>query len=390
MEVNSLCCGCGVCEKICPTNAISMKEDAFGFLSPVIDTETCIDCGLCHKRCPLSAKSAKSSFTPQYFAAVSTDIPSLKRSASGGAFYVFARRVIERGGVVFGCVLDTQLMPVIRHTDTIDGLQPMQGSKYAEADVADSFEKAKRFLEEGRPVLYAGTPCQLAALRAYLNKEYDLLYCCEIICHGVASRPLLREYIQYLSQKWRARITDITFRDKKKGWGLLLKITYEKRGTPRAQYLSDSESSYYYYYVGNAIYRDSCYQCPYAGSERYSDLTIGDFWGGRRLIPSVDPDLGLSAIVVSSVKGQQLFEECRDSFICTTSDLDTMAKENPNLVRPTQRGAEADTFWKVYQTGGFAAVEKHHKRCHRKSILKGKLKRWMPYAILRFIRQLRT
>lgn len=34
---SELCCGCAVCYDRCPVNAISMRENAEGYIAPVID-----------------------------------------------------------------------------------------------------------------------------------------------------------------------------------------------------------------------------------------------------------------------------------------------------------------------------------------------------------------
>lgn len=389
IDSNSVCCGCGVCEAVCPTKAISMKKNEFGFMFAYVEQSKCINCGACDRRCPLIESESCKAFSPNYYAAVSKDIVSLKDSASGGAFYVFAKKTIELGGVVFGCIVDEAMNPVISYTDNIAGLKKMQGSKYVEADVKTSFAEAKSFLDDNKPVLYTGTPCKIAALKKYLNKDYENLVCCEIICHGVASSQLFSDYISFLSKKLKGEIVEITFRDKKKGWGLLLKLKYKRGQKTHVKYLSYPESSYYYYFMTGDVYRDSCYQCPFASPERIGDITIGDFWGGRQMLPEIDSDLGISAIITSTPKGQQLFEKCSDLFVYAQSDFETMAKENPNLLHPTERKAETALFWQEYLSGGFESVEQMHKKNHKKTILIGKMKRLLPYAVIKLIRKLR-
>ena len=52
ITVPEKCTGCGACFNACPVGAIEMKENANGFLCPVINQEKCIDCGLCSYYCP--------------------------------------------------------------------------------------------------------------------------------------------------------------------------------------------------------------------------------------------------------------------------------------------------------------------------------------------------
>ena len=50
-KITELCIGCLICQKNCPTGAISgsLKE------IQTVDPEKCIDCGLCGKLCPKNA-----------------------------------------------------------------------------------------------------------------------------------------------------------------------------------------------------------------------------------------------------------------------------------------------------------------------------------------------
>ncbi len=47
INVDSLCAGCGICEKYCPTRAVSVTSK-----KPHIDAEKCIGCGQCKLQCP--------------------------------------------------------------------------------------------------------------------------------------------------------------------------------------------------------------------------------------------------------------------------------------------------------------------------------------------------
>lgn len=56
-------------------------------------------------------------------------------------------------------------------------------------------ESVKADLDAQNSVLFSGTSCQVAGLKKYLGKEYDNLFCVDIVCHGVhisGKRQILR------------------------------------------------------------------------------------------------------------------------------------------------------------------------------------------------------
>ncbi len=48
------CVACGICSKICPDKAASLKKEKRG-LKAEIDYDYCKGCGLCAKECPVKA-----------------------------------------------------------------------------------------------------------------------------------------------------------------------------------------------------------------------------------------------------------------------------------------------------------------------------------------------
>ena len=176
------CNGCGVCELICPKNAIEMYEDGEGFLYPVINKEKCVNCGLCRKICP--NKDYEYNSNSKAYIAINKNKRELKNSSSGGMFIILAKTVINKGGIVFGVKYDKDLKPIHDYSTTIEGLQDFQGSKYMRSDLNGSYVKVKEFLELGKIVLFTGTPCQCQGLRTYLKKDYQNLITCDLICHS--------------------------------------------------------------------------------------------------------------------------------------------------------------------------------------------------------------
>ena len=166
------CCGSYACYNICPQNCISMLADDEGFWYPVVDTEKCTDCGLCEKVCPIFNKKIVENH-PVAYACINKDEKIRQLSSSGGVFTIIAEKVIANNGVVFGAGFDDNFNVVHSYTDKLNGLSNFRGSKYVQSCIGDTYKQAKDFLRQRRQVLFSGTPCQIAGLRAYLGKDYD-------------------------------------------------------------------------------------------------------------------------------------------------------------------------------------------------------------------------
>ena len=196
------CCGCHACATACPTQCITMREDAEGFLYPETDVSKCIDCHLCEKVCPVINPFPRPEVFPNElpdplsYAAKIDDEKIREDSSSGGIFTALAENIIRKGGVVFGVRWNEDFKSVVHDfTETLDGLSAFRGSKYLQSIVGDSYKKVRQLLTAKRPVLFTGTPCQIAGLRRFLRKDYENLFTAEVVCHGVPSPKVWRLYL---------------------------------------------------------------------------------------------------------------------------------------------------------------------------------------------------
>ena len=210
------CCGCSACASACPKRCITMKSDNEGFLYPHLDKDTCIDCGLCEKVCnelhPFPQRSPL-----QVWAAINKDEEIRLKSSSGGIFHILAKMTIDDGGVVFGARFDENWQVVIDYAETMIGVEDFMGSKYVQARIENAYKNAKRFLIEGRKVLFSGTPCQVAGLKQFLRKEYDNLLTVDFICHGTPSPRVWGMYLDEVTDSCKF-VKSISFRNKINGW----------------------------------------------------------------------------------------------------------------------------------------------------------------------------
>lgn len=189
------CCGCSSCVQRCPKQCITLKEDNEGFLYPIVNKEICISCGLCEKVCPVLSQGEPRKPLKVY-AAKNQDEEIRRQSSSGGVFTLLAEQVIREGGVVFGAIFDENWEVKHDFAETIEGLAPFRGSKYVQSRIDDNYKKAERFLNQGRKVLFSGTPCQIAGLKRFLRNEYDNLLTVDFVCHGVPSPGVWRQYLK--------------------------------------------------------------------------------------------------------------------------------------------------------------------------------------------------
>ena len=174
------CCGCSACVQRCPKQCIKMEEDNEGFLYPLVDKNKCIDCGLCEKVCPVINQSEER-WPLNVYAAKNHDDVIRQTSSSGGVFTLLAYNTIDKGGVVFGASFNKYWEVAHSYAETREGISAFRGSKYVQSIIGDTFKQAEGFLKQGREVLFSGTPCQVAALRIFLRKEYNNLITVDFI-----------------------------------------------------------------------------------------------------------------------------------------------------------------------------------------------------------------
>lgn len=348
----SQCCGCEACRSVCPKQCISMKTDKEGFLYPEVNFSECIDCKLCEKVCPV-LHPVSSKEEPIAFAGINNDIKIRLQSSSGGIFTLIAEQILQKGGVVFGACFDEKWNVVHGYTETMEGLARFRGSKYVQSYIGDSFLQAKRFLDEGREVLFSGTPCQIAGLKNFLRKSYQNLLTVDVVCHGVPSPKVWLKYLEdsvckaYHIKKrensfsFTNKITSINFRSKMKGW---------KKYNVRIQYKNGKEdetpfyeNSYMNIFLSNLSLRPSCYACPAKISYVQSDITLADFWGVDRLAPEIDDDKGCGLILLNN-KLRYGFLKSLDSQLYLQS-LSKLIKYNPSIEKSVSQPQNRNLFF---------------------------------------------
>lgn len=324
LKQKSDCCGCEVCMHVCPQKCITLKEDIEGYKYPYIDKESCIDCNLCSKRCPL-INSYESRFPLKIMAAKSTNKNTQIKSSSGGIFSELATLVLQKNGIVFGVKFDTGWEVVHSYIDNIDDLWQFQTSKYVQSNIADSYQRAKEFLEQNRIVLFSGTPCQIAGLKRFLNREYDHLYCVDFVCHGVPSPKVWQQYLAAICNKQNIKfssIQNINFRDKTEGWNSYsFSIKYFNSKKENKVFREPLYKNLYLQsFIANITLRPSCYSCAFKRYKSMSDITMGDYWGIEKEHPNFKDNNGISLMSILTDKGLNIYRQLHISDIESSYD----------------------------------------------------------------------
>lgn len=365
------CNGCGICTIGCPTNAIKMVEDKEGFFYPQIDEDKCIKCNKCKNIC---SNYNNSDGNEKVYMAINKNKDELEKSSSGGMYYIFAKYVIEKKGVVFGVEYGEKLKVRHNYYETLEECKKFQGSKYLRSDIGDSYQKAKEFLEQDRFVLFTGTPCQCNALKTFLKKDYEKLILCDIVCHANPSQKVFDKYIKELEEKNGKRIINVWFRSKENGWRNQTPIIEFEDGEKK------EEKTYFKAFVSELLGRPSCHDCEFATSKRITDFSIADFWGIDKVLPDVkNDDTGISLLTVNSEKGKKIFEEVNTNMEIIEVDKEVAFSHNHGYNVPPHKNRQ-----KFFDNLDTMPVIENMQKCLKVSFIKKvfrKLKRIVKKAL---------
>ena len=369
------CCGCGACENVCPANAIKMEYDGEGFIYPVVDDQKCVDCGACGRVCPVKAFEGK--VYPDYlktYAGYSTESSVMKGCASGGFATALSKLMLDEGGVVFGVkYTDDLIRAEYTRVDTHDGLKALMSSKYIQSEKGDIFKQIKSVLLDGRKALFIGCPCDVAALKLFLGREYEELYTCELVCMGVTSYRIAEEYKKYTEKKNKAKLVSLNARSKARGW--FVPNLEERFDNGKVKYTTLFGS---YYGYGFQVYnRPSCFKCNFRDKNGEADFRIGDFWGIKDTDRFWNKE-GVSCIFVRTKKGLSLIPKLQgNGFRLFETDYATATESNMSSLRnkPQKYVELRERFASVFKEEGLVAA------CNATSSWSFKAKRLIPQGL---------
>lgn len=328
------CTGCGACLNICPKKAIMPQQDVEGFEIPIIDPNKCVNCDLCKKVCPvihfdeIKDKVEEDNSQQIAYAARNKNYEQRLISSSGGIFPVIAEYVLKKGGYVVGAAFDDNFNVIQKIISSDKELIQLQGSKYAQSKLDDTFRTISELLKGGKLVLYSGMTCQVYGLKSFLKKDYNNLITIDLICLGIPSPGVWRKYLDSFFKG--EHIQEINFKDKTIGWNkFCVSIKTDKRA-----FLDVGKQNYYMMNMFKTYtIRKSCFHCKFKNRERPSDFTIADCWGTSRLVEDINDNKGLSSVLIHTSKGKLIWDAITGFLDCKEVPYDDVCVNNSNMTK---------------------------------------------------------
>lgn len=369
IEDKSKCCGCEACFNKCPKDAIKMVEDEEGFRYPVIDKDKCINCGLCEKVCQYINQLDNIKTENEIYALTLKDI---KKNLSTTVAFVYnvSKKFILDGGIVYSAIYNENMEVVHTRISNLQDLEKIRGSKYVQSKINDSLKKIKEDLKDYK-VLFIGTPCQVAGLYKYIGNETEKLYTIDLICYGVPSPKLFKEYVKHIENKFNSKVTNINFRDKTYSWYKpYTRISFKDKS--KKYFKKSNDDEWYQIFISHISTRKSCNNCLYTNMYRKSDITVGDFWGIENYKNDIDIKDGVGKLLINTLKGKELFFSVSDDYNYYPMEYESAIR--PNLKEPAKENINRKKFFDYYNKNGYYKSYKKYVKVNFYKKIKRKFK----------------
>ena len=324
------CCGCGLCEVVCPRNCIERCRSERNS-EILVKGNNCIQCNVCDSVCPLKTDLFHEK-QKTFYKAISRNRETLKGSSSGGVAHELAIAVINQGGIVYGAAWNriTQRLEHMK-ASVLEDLYVFQGSKYIQSIITPEMYKDIKDNLKKKIVLFIGTPCEVAAIRRFTNDD-ERLICIDLICHGVPSPAMFSDQIRLITKH---PVKNVSFRNR---LDFCLRIE-DDQGTYESAW---EDNPYYSLYMHFASLREYCYRCKFACNARVGDITVGDY---------VEEGKGYSCVVVNTSKGIEWLQKISDKMMFQVKNI-KLLEGNHAFNQPTEKHPNTDRFFKAYATRG--------------------------------------
>lgn len=307
------------------------------------------------------------------YAAHNRDADTVSISSSGGVFTAIAKSVIKDGGIVFG-VAEQNGRVLYKSAENENDIRPLCGSKYVFVPTAPVISEIIEQVRTGRQTAVVCSPCQAETVRKRCP-DADNLIVIDFVCHGAPEPQFLEKYIAELEAQYGSRLKSINFRKKKPNavWqDYRTEIAFENGDTVSNR---PQDDPYMAAFLKNASLRRACSVCRAKGSNRASDITLGDFWGVNKLAPDSFNMAGTSLIFTNTQRGEQLLHSLSDELELAQTDPAQAVKYNPSAVQPAVLHPQWDAFRHDSDSMTMAQLANKYCKSSTKEKLRGQIGR---------------
>lgn len=279
----------------------------------------------------------------------------LLASSSGGAFTALSDVFLRNGDAIVCSTYNFEThRQEFRLIEDRESRDKARGSKYLQSIPGEIFKEVEVWIvnHPDKKLLFVGMGCQSAGFQKYAEWKgfRDRVTVVDIICHGSPSPQIWREYAESLKRS-SGKMSFLTFKDKRDGWKKPTSIAV----IDGKEYLLQKYVKVFY---SRKEMRLSCHKCPYTTTERYTDITIGDFWHIEDRIPERYDEMGTSLFLIHTERGKELFENAKSSLYWFESSITDCWQLN--LEKPTSIGEGREKFWKDYYAYGIKFIIKKY------------------------------
>lgn len=329
------CAGCMACLEVCPKGAIKIRDELKHY-NALIDSTKCIECNACHCICQ-NNRTVEAKKPIAWYQGWSRSQKQRTLSSSGGFATTLAKYFVNRGGVVCSCVF-TDGWFHFEFADNETEIEKFTGSKYVKSNPLGIYKKIKKYLQTDKEVLFIGLPCQVAAVKLFVDEKfYKKLYLVDLICHGSPSPKNIEQFLSEAGYEIK-EISRISFRKK------------NMFGVAQNEHYIEAPGIYDCYslaFLNSINYTENCYNCNYAKYERISDITIGDSWGSN--LPQEEQNKGISLALCQTEKGKCLLQSA--GLELYPVDVENAIVHNHQLKQSSVKPETYDEFFEALQSG---------------------------------------
>lgn len=308
------CVGCGLCSAKCGQEMTTTEKGYLVHANKLSDE--CIE--FCNSCCPSSQNSINKlntssiwGFCEEVHIGYSSDEEIRKNASSGGVLSALAIYLLDRGLVdaVIHTGKDDKIPynTITKISVTRQNVMKNCGSRYA---ISHSLLDMWEFIEAGKKYCYIGKPCDVTALKNYIEKDEALSeqfpYVFSFFCAGMPSTQANLELLDKLNCK--GECVDLTYRGN--GWPGFATAVDKNGDEHRLDYATA---------WGGILGRDINRFCRFCldGIGERADISCGDAW---YLLSDGNPDFsehaGRNIIFTRNAKGSALLQDAvREGYI---------------------------------------------------------------------------